>query len=92
MTVSDSTDVVVKKYIRQQFPILEEGLQVYLQDELQRIEAAIRSLNEASVHVTDKAPDKPVRGMVRYAVGPWNPLSNGYTGLVVYNGTAWAAV
>lgn len=92
MTVSDNTDVVVTKYIRQQFPTIGEGIKVYLQDELQRIESAVRSLAEASIQVTDKAPENPIRGMVRYAVGPWNPLSNGYSGLVVYNGTAWSAV
>jgi len=30
--------------------------------------------------------------MVRYAVSPWDPLSNGFSGLVVYNGNTWAAV
>jgi hypothetical protein len=29
---------------------------------------------------------------VRYAVSPWDPLGNGTTGLMVYNGTAWVGV
>jgi hypothetical protein len=33
-----------------------------------------------------------VKGMVRYAVSPWNPLGNGFSGLVYFNGSAWAAV
>ena len=34
----------------------------------------------------------PREGMVRYAVSPWDPLGNNFSGLVVYTGNAWAAV
>ena len=92
MAVSDKTNVVVQSYVRTQFPILEEGLRRYFQDELQRIEIAIGSLAQAATQVTDNEPENPIKGMVRYAVSPWNPLGNGFEGLVVYDGTAWAAV
>lgn len=92
MAIDDNQNVVVNNYIRSQIPILEEGLGVYLQNELQRIERAIQQLTNASIQVAEKAPDSPIKGMVRYAISPWNPLSNGFSGLVVYNGTAWVAV
>ena len=50
------------------------------------------SRGQYPVQVADSPPENPIKGMVRYAVSPWNPLSNGFSGLVVYNGTAWAAV
>ena len=92
MTVSDKTNVVVQTYSRGQYPVMEEGVRRYFQDELQRIEIAIGSLGQAAIQVADAPPENPIKGMVRYAVSPWNPLSNGFSGLVVYNGTAWAAV
>jgi hypothetical protein len=92
MAVDDKTNVVVNGYIRSQYPVFEEGMRRYLQDELQRIENAIRQLKTASIVVADIEPENPIKGMVRYAVTPWNPLSNGFSGLVVYNGSAWVAV
>jgi hypothetical protein len=92
MSVSDKTNVVVQTYTRGQYPVMEEGLRRYFQDELQRIETAINSLAAAAIQVADSPPQNPIKGMVRYAVSPWNPLSNGFSGLVVYNGTAWVAV
>ena len=37
-------------------------------------------------------PSAPVKGMVRHAASPWDPLGNGFTGLVVYSGNAWVQV
>ena len=90
MALSDKTNVVIKTYARNQFPVLNEGLRRYFQDELQRIEIAIGSLAQAAIQVTDDEPQNPIKGMVRYAVAPWNPGSG--DGLYVYNGTAWIAV
>ena len=92
MTLSDRTNVLVQNYSRSQYPVLEEGVRRYFQDELQRIEIAINTLAQAAIQVAENPPDTPIKGMVRYAVSPWNPLGNGFTGLVVYNGTAWVAV
>jgi len=92
MTLSDKTNVVIQTYTRTQYPILQEGVRRYIQDELQRIEASLRTVAQAAPQVLDNPPENPIRGMVRYAVSPWNPLANGYSGLVVYNGTAWVAV
>jgi hypothetical protein len=92
MAVDSKTNVVVQGYTRGQYPVFEEGMRRYLQDELQRIENAIRQLQVAAIVVADIEPENTIKGMVRYAVSPWDPLSNGFSGLVVYNGTAWAAV
>ena len=92
MALSDKTNQLVKDYIRQQYPTLEESLQQYIDDELSRIELSLASVTRASIQVADNAPENPVKGMVRYAVSGWNPLGDGSTGLMVYNGTAWVAV
>ena len=91
MTLSDKTNVLVKPYTRTQYPVLDEGIRRYFQDELQRIEIAISTLTQAAIQVTEDPPENPIRGMVRYAVSPWNPTGAG-DGLYVYNGTAWVAV
>ncbi len=93
MSLSDKINVLVSSYVRRQSPNLSpDFLPNYVQEELRELEASIRSLADASIQATDRAPDNPRRGMVRYAVSPWNPLGNGSVGLMVYNGTAWVAV
>jgi hypothetical protein len=92
MALSDKTNQLVTKYARRQFPEFEEGLRRYIQDELQRIEQSINTVTDAAIQVAEAPPANPVKGMVRYAVSPWDPLGNGSTGLMVYNGTAWVAV
>jgi len=42
--------------------------------------------------VTDQEPESKRKGMVRYAISPWDPLSNGYSGLVVYDGANWRSI
>lgn len=92
MAVSDKTDLLVSKYVRRQYPQLEEGVRRYIQNELQRIEQAISTVADAAIQVADTPPDNPVKGMVRYNISPWDPLGDSSTGLVVYNGTSWVAV
>ena len=92
MATNEITDVTVNAYVRRPVPSLEESIKIYISQELQSIENAVRSIIEGTIQVEDNPPDKPKKGMVRYAVSPWNPLSNGYSGLVVYNGTAWGQV
>ena len=82
MTLSDKTNVVVQTYTRTQYPILQEGVKRYIQQELQRIEASIGSIAEASIQVADSPPDNPIKGMVRYAVSPWSPVGS-TTGITV---------
>lgn len=90
MALSDKTNLLVQPYVRTQYPVLDEGIKRYIQDELQRIESSIRSLSQAAIQVTEDPPEQPVKGMVRYAVSPWNPGSG--DGLYIYNGTAWVLV
>lgn len=91
MAVDDRTNVVVQTYSRSQYPVLEEGVRRYFQDELQRIEIAINTLAQAAIQVAENPPTNPIKGMVRYAVAPWDPTGAG-DGLYVYNGTTWVAV
>jgi hypothetical protein len=93
MSLSDKINMLVSRYVRRQVPNLNpDFLPNYLQEELREVEASIRSLSDASLQVADSEPASPRKGMVRYAISPWDPLSDGTQGLVVYNGTAWAAV
>lgn len=92
MAVNDKTNVVLKTYTRGNPPVLQEGFERYLQDELQRIENAIRSLTVAGIEVLDEPPADPIKGMVKYAVSGWDPIGDGTTGLVYYNGTSWQTV
>jgi hypothetical protein len=93
MSISDKINLLVSRYVRRQIPTVDpDAMGPYLQDELREIEASIRSLSDACIQVSDRVPEGARRGMVRYAVSPWNPLSNNYSGLVVYNGSAWVAV
>ena len=92
MPLESKTNVLVTRYSRRRLPNLDASLQMYLQEELQRIEASINQLADAAIQVADDEPETKRKGMVRYAVSPWNPLGNNYEGLVVYNGTAWVQV
>ena len=91
MATNEVTDVTLNTYTRRPVPSLEASLIVYLAQELQAIENAVKSVIEGTIQVSDNPPDKPKKGMVRY-VSPWNPLGNGYSGLVVYNGSTWVQV
>lgn len=85
MALSDKTNVVVQTYSRTQFPILQEGIRRYIQDELQRIETSLKTVTQASIQVLDSPPQNPIKGMVRYAVSPWSPV--GATSSVTINHT-----
>ena len=92
MSIESRSNVLVSQYVRRQMPTLDDSVKTYIRDELQEIEAAMRTLVDAAPQVAEKEPPTTRRGMVRYAISPWNPLGNGTQGLVVYNGTAWVAV
>jgi len=92
MPLESKTNVLVSRYSRRRLPNLDASLQMYLQEELQRIEASINQLADAAIQVADDEPETKRKGMVRYAVSPWDPLGNSYEGLVVYNGTTWVQV
>jgi len=70
MPVNDKNNVVLNGYSRGIPPVLEAGFQRYLQDELQRIEAAIRPLAVAGGEVLDQPPANPIKGMLKYNIAP----------------------
>jgi len=88
--ISERTDAVVQRYSRRVLPTGK--LRDTLGNEFQNIERTLSSVTEATILLADAEPEQKRRGMVRYAVTPWDPLANGTTGLVVYNGNAWSAV
>lgn len=90
MAVNDKTNVVINGYLRGKAPIISEGYENYLQNELQRIETSIRSLAIAGIEVLDEPPANPIRGMVKYNL--WDALGDGSEGLVYYNGSSWLSV
>lgn len=92
MPLEDQNDILIRSYTRRPSPQTIENLVLFMSEELKNLELSIQSIADAAPQATDRAPEKPRRGMVRYAVSPWNPLSNSYSGLVVYNGTAWVQV
>jgi hypothetical protein len=92
MSINSRADVVLDRYARRSLPALDADLQQFLTEEFQRLENVITDNAEAFIQTTDKVPEKPRRGTVRYNVLPWDPLSDTSEGLVVYNGTAWVAV
>ena len=93
MAISDKINMLVSTYVRRQAPTLApEFLPNYVQEELRELEASIRSIADASIQVTDREPTNPRKGMVRFAIAPWEPIGSGVTKLVVYNGSACVAV
>ena len=92
MSLDSKTSLLVSRYSRRRLPNLDASIQMYIQEELQRVESSINQLADAAIQVADDEPETKRKGMVRYAVSPWNPLGNNYEGLVVYNGTAWVQV
>ncbi|MGB0817856.1 MAG: hypothetical protein ACPGQQ_03030 [Candidatus Puniceispirillaceae bacterium] len=92
MAVNSKTHIVHQGYQRGKPPVLEQNIINYLQDELQRIETAIRTIGAGSIEVLDEPPINPLKGSVRYNISPWDPLGDGSEGLVLWNGTAWVDV
>ena len=92
MSLEDRTDILIRNYTRRPNPQNVESLVLFISEELKTLELSIQSIADATPQATDTAPKGPRRGMVRYAVTPWDPILNGYSGLVVYNGSAWVQV
>jgi len=88
-STSERTDAIVQRYSRRVLPTGE--LRDTLGNEFQNIERTLSSVTEATILLADAEPTTKRRGMVRYAVTPWIPVS-GHSGLVVYDGNTWSAV
>lgn len=92
MSLEDKQNTVTLPYRRSNTPINDNSMKQYIREQLQMIETSIASLVDAAPQVAQQEPENPRRGMVRYAVSPWDPLGTSYEGLVVFNGTAWVQV
>ena len=92
MAINNKTELTVLEYSRSQRPVVNNDMSKYLLDELQRLQNSINSLTNAAIQVADREPENPQKGMVRYNKSPWDALGNSSEGLVVYDGTNWAAI
>lgn len=95
MALNIKSDQVIQNTARKPLPTIRkefDPITRYLLDEIGRMQTVINQLSQAATVVADTAPTDPRKGTVRYAVSPWDPLGTGFTGLVVYDGTAWVAV
>jgi hypothetical protein len=95
MPLSNLTNIIFGRYLKRNVPEdadIPASFRKYLSDEFQSIETNLQEHSEANPQAADSEPHRPRKGMLRYAVAPWNPLGNNYQGLVVYTGSAWQAV
>ena len=95
MPLSNLTNIIFGRYLKRNVPEdadIPASFRKYLSDEFQSIETNLQEHSEANLQTADSEPHRPRKGMLRYAVAPWNPLGNNYQGLVVYTGSAWQAV
>ena len=88
MATNTVTDVTITTYVRRPTPVMNESFRLYV-GKSSAIEAAINSIIQGTIQVADNPPENPKKGMVRYALSPWDPLGDSSTGLVVYNGSSW---
>ena len=68
---------------------LDPEIVEYLYEELRRLQVTVDHLTEAAPQATNKEPDSPRKGTIRWNLSPWNPLGDGSEGYVQYDGTAW---
>lgn len=92
MAINTKTDSIVDKYTRGLYPANEEDFSRFIQEELTRLETFTDASSQATIQVADRAVTSPKKGMVRFAVSPWDPIGGSFQGLVVYNGSAWVRV
>jgi hypothetical protein len=92
MALNDRSDQVVRAFVRSDLPSdvdISDNFRKYLTGEFDLIQQVLSEANDSAPQVSEAAPASLRKGMVRYAVAPWNPLGTGYTGYVYYNGSAW---
>jgi hypothetical protein len=93
MAINYRADQTVLRYVRADFPAdldVPQGLRTFLQEELDTLQQALSELTDGAVQVAEAEPSPKRKGMVRYAVAPWDPLGTG-DGFVYWNGSAWTA-
>jgi hypothetical protein len=92
MALNDRSDQVVRAFVRSDLPDnikIDADFKKYLTGEFDLIQQVLSEANDSSPQVAEAAPASVRKGMVRYAVAPWDPLGTGFSGYVTYNGSAW---
>lgn len=96
MANTDAKPLVFQKENQPQFEDVDlqktiSPFNVYNEEQLEAIERALKQANYLLPQVSDKEPPALIRGLVRYAIDPWHPLSStsGDDGWVYYDGSNW---
>jgi hypothetical protein len=92
MALNDRSDQVVRAFVRSDLPSdvdIPDNFRKYLTGEFDLIQQVLSEANDSAPQVSEAAPASVRKGMVRYAVAPWDPLGTGYVGYVTWNGAAW---
>jgi hypothetical protein len=92
MALNDRSDQVVRAFVRSDLPgniKIDDDFRKYLTGEFDLIQQVLSEANDSAPQVSEAVPASLRKGMVRYAVAPWDPLGTGFTGYVYYNGSAW---
>lgn len=79
-------------YAKGFIPKDKERMDLFIHDELRKLENSIKRVSLLLPQSADAEPDEKLIGMQRFTVSPWNPLGTGSGSWVYWNGTAWVAV
>lgn len=74
-------------------PVDKTRNDMYLHDELKKIEISLKRLNALIPQAADAEPSDKYIGMQRFALAAdWNPLGTGVNAWVYWDGTNWVAL
>jgi hypothetical protein len=91
--MTDRVDLEIDPYVLTDLPIaMDEEDVVWLYEEFRMLQKTVEHLVEAAPQATNKEPDLPRRGTIRFNLDPWNPLGDGLEGYCMYDGSAWVAI
>ena len=91
MAIDQLTDMIVDAYVTIPSPADRENFKAYVFEEFLKIEASLNQLAEAAPQAVDVAPSDPRKGMIRFALSPWDPGS-GSDKFYGYNGSSWVTL
>lgn len=85
---------LLQPYVRNSLPLMPDGDVRFLQDELQRVEAAFADITSMVPQVATVAPKLPRDGMIRLARSPWRPVGGTVDIYVYWNAptSAWVVL
>ena len=81
-------------YVPGSLPKLNDNLNIFITNELKKIQVSITGILNILPQVATAAPAKPMEGMMRLATAPWEPIAGTTSPTwVIYDATAgWTLV